>query len=84
MSPVKVNVFTKNFLSRQLKCICGLAPQVVAALLAAVGRDAAAPLITQQDIVEGCKKQMRGALQMLDFEERVLPTVRKTRASLVS
>ena len=31
-------------------------------------------MITQADIIDGCKKQMRGALQMLDFEERLVPT----------
>ena len=46
---------------------------VVSALLSAVGRNAQNPLITQADIIEGCKKQMRGALQMLEFEERLVP-----------
>eukprot|EP01047_Picozoa_sp_COSAG01_P081669 COSAG01_NODE_16379_length_1234_cov_1.216287_1_plen_139_part_00 len=46
---------------------------VISALLAAVGRDSAQPLITQKDIVAGCRKQMRGALQMLEFEQRVIP-----------
>ena len=47
---------------------------VIAALLDAVGRDPLSPLITQNDIVEGCKKQVRGALQMMEFDERVIPT----------
>ena len=46
---------------------------VFTALLTAVGRDPVNPLITQADIVAGCKKQMRGALQMLDFEQRLVP-----------
>jgi SpoVK/Ycf46/Vps4 family AAA+-type ATPase len=46
---------------------------VIAALLDAVGRNPSAPRICQHDIVEGCKKQVRGALQMVDFDERVLP-----------
>jgi SpoVK/Ycf46/Vps4 family AAA+-type ATPase len=47
---------------------------VIAALLSAVGRSPESPMITQADIIDGCKKQMRGALQMLDFEERLVPT----------
>lgn len=46
---------------------------VIAALLDAVGRNPSSPVITQKDIVEGCKKQVRGALQMMDFDERVVP-----------
>ena len=46
---------------------------VIAALLDAVGRNSTSPVITQDDIVEGCKKQVRGALQMLEFDERVVP-----------
>lgn len=46
---------------------------VIAALLDAVGRDPSSPLITQNDIVAGCKKQVRGALQMMEFDERVVP-----------
>jgi SpoVK/Ycf46/Vps4 family AAA+-type ATPase len=46
---------------------------VIAALLDAVGRNPSSPCIAQHDIVEGCKKQVRGALQMVDFDERVLP-----------
>ena len=47
---------------------------VIAALLDAVGRDPSSPMITQKDIVDGCKKQVRGALQMMEFDERVVPT----------
>jgi SpoVK/Ycf46/Vps4 family AAA+-type ATPase len=46
---------------------------VIAALLDAVGRNPESPVITQNDIVEGCKKQVRGALQMMEFDERVVP-----------
>jgi len=46
---------------------------VISSLLDAVGRDARSPKIMQDDILNGCKKQVRGALQMLDFNERVLP-----------
>jgi SpoVK/Ycf46/Vps4 family AAA+-type ATPase len=46
---------------------------VIAALLDAVGRDPSSPMITQSDIVDGCKKQVRGALQMMEFDERVVP-----------
>ena len=46
---------------------------VIAALLDAVGRNPVSPMITQNDIVEGCKKQVRGALQMMEFDERVVP-----------
>lgn len=45
----------------------------MAALLIAVGRDPDKPIIVEEDIVIGCKKQMRGALQMQDFDERVVP-----------
>lgn len=46
---------------------------VMSALLAAVGRDPRSPLLTEQDIIDGCKKQVRGALQMVEFNDRVLP-----------
>jgi len=46
---------------------------VISALQLAVGRDPTSPSIRESDIIEGCKKQMRGALQMADFEERVVP-----------
>lgn len=47
---------------------------VLAALLAAVGRSPDNPLVVESDIIDGCKKQMRGALQMQDFDERKVPT----------
>ena len=46
---------------------------VISALLDGVGRDPTAPQITESDILNGCKKQVRGALQMVDFNERVIP-----------
>jgi len=56
---------------------------VLAALLVAVGRanhpppdgdGGGDPLVTESDIIDGCKKQMRGALQMRDFDERRVPS----------
>ena len=41
---------------------------VLAALLRAVGRLASAPCISQADLHEGCKEQMRGALQLVDVD----------------
>jgi len=46
---------------------------VLSALLTAVGRDEGAPMIQEADIIKGCKKQTRGALQMRGFDERVVP-----------
>ena len=46
---------------------------VISALLSAVGRDPENPCITEDDVVAGCRKQVRGALQMTDFDQRVLP-----------
>jgi len=46
---------------------------VISALLDGVGRDPKSPRITEVDILNGCKKQVRGALQMVDFNERVIP-----------
>ncbi|CAB9508486.1 Transitional endoplasmic reticulum ATPase [Seminavis robusta] len=46
---------------------------VISALLDAVGRDPRSPCVKEEDILEGCKKQVRGALQMVDFNERVVP-----------
>ena len=46
---------------------------VISALLDGGGRDPTAPQITESDILNGCKKQVRGALQMVDFNERVIP-----------
>ena len=46
---------------------------VISALLDGVGRNPKSPKITETDILNGCKKQVRGALQMVDFNERVIP-----------
>ena len=46
---------------------------VISALLDAVGRDPRSPFVTETDILEGCKKQVRGALRMVEFESRVVP-----------
>ena len=46
---------------------------VISALLDAVGRNPREPKILQSDILNGCKKQVRGALQMVEFHERVIP-----------
>eukprot|EP00584_Thalassiosira_punctigera_P013422 CAMPEP_0172570708 /NCGR_PEP_ID=MMETSP1067-20121228/128532_1 /TAXON_ID=265564 ORGANISM="Thalassiosira punctigera, Strain Tpunct2005C2" /NCGR_SAMPLE_ID=MMETSP1067 /ASSEMBLY_ACC=CAM_ASM_000444 /LENGTH=716 /DNA_ID=CAMNT_0013362857 /DNA_START=9 /DNA_END=2156 /DNA_ORIENTATION=- len=46
---------------------------VISALMDAVGRDPHSPIISQTDILNGCKKQVRGALQMVEFNERVVP-----------
>ena len=46
---------------------------VQSALLKAVGRDAANPVLTHTDILEGCKLQMRGSLAMKNFAERIVP-----------
>ncbi|KAL7566853.1 hypothetical protein ACA910_021349 [Epithemia clementina (nom. ined.)] len=46
---------------------------VISALMDAVGRDPHSPVISQPDILNGCKKQVRGALQMVEFNERVIP-----------
>lgn len=46
---------------------------VMSALLDAVGRDPHSPMVTEEDIILGCKKQVRGALQMVEFNERVIP-----------
>ena len=40
---------------------------VLAALLRAVGRDPTSPVVTQADLHEGCRQQMRGALQLADI-----------------
>ena len=40
---------------------------VLAALLRAVGRDPTSPMVTQADLHEGCRQQMRGALQLADI-----------------
>eukprot|EP00850_Spirogloea_muscicola_P001405 SM000005S17202 [mRNA] locus=s5:714075:723832:- [translate_table: standard] len=46
----------------------------MSALLQAISRDAAKPVVTMADIMEGCSLQMRGSLQMKSFSHRVVPT----------
>jgi len=46
---------------------------VISALLDSVGRNEKSPLISEEDILRGCQKQVRGALQMNDFDERIIP-----------
>lgn len=47
---------------------------VLSALLSAIGRSAEVPVITQEDLVAGCKLQMRGSLTQRGMEEKVVPT----------
>lgn len=44
---------------------------VLSAVLTALSRSTAAPLVTQADLVAGCKMQMRGNLTQRSFEDRV-------------
>jgi SpoVK/Ycf46/Vps4 family AAA+-type ATPase len=46
---------------------------VLSALLTALSRDATAPLVSQADLICGCKLQMRGNLTERSFEDRVVP-----------
>ncbi|XP_024517371.1 uncharacterized protein LOC112341471 isoform X1 [Selaginella moellendorffii] len=46
---------------------------VVSSLLIAISRDSANPIVSEEDIVEGCRLQMRGSLQMKSFTHRVVP-----------
>eukprot|EP00656_Telonema_subtile_P056134 TRINITY_DN8907_c0_g1_i1.p1 TRINITY_DN8907_c0_g1~~TRINITY_DN8907_c0_g1_i1.p1 ORF type:complete len:564 (+),score=179.60 TRINITY_DN8907_c0_g1_i1:32-1723(+) len=47
---------------------------MLSALMAAVARDHENPLISEEDITQGCRLQMRGSLQMRQFSNRVVPT----------
>ena len=47
---------------------------VLSALLAAIGRSADTPVISQEDLVAGCKLQMRGSLTQRGTEDKVVPT----------
>lgn len=51
---------------------------MLSALLCALYRDALNPVIYQQDLVEGCKLQMRGSLVQRSFEEKVRAIVNDT------
>eukprot|EP00246_Nothoceros_aenigmaticus_P015199 TRINITY_DN6205_c0_g1_i3.p1 TRINITY_DN6205_c0_g1~~TRINITY_DN6205_c0_g1_i3.p1 ORF type:complete len:1045 (-),score=220.48 TRINITY_DN6205_c0_g1_i3:28-2925(-) len=46
---------------------------LVSSLLLAISRDSVNPLVTEDDIVAGCRLQMRGSLQMKSFTHRVVP-----------
>jgi len=46
---------------------------IVSALLLAIARDSENPLMTEEDIMEGCSMQVRGSLQMQSFAKRVVP-----------
>ncbi|KAL3696624.1 hypothetical protein R1sor_010700 [Riccia sorocarpa] len=46
---------------------------LVSALLIAISRDSVNPSISEDDIVSGCRLQMRGSLQMKTFTHRVVP-----------
>ncbi|CAM6102058.1 unnamed protein product [Calypogeia fissa] len=46
---------------------------LVSALLTAISRDSLNPTISEEDIVNGCRLQMRGSLQMKTFTHRVVP-----------
>jgi SpoVK/Ycf46/Vps4 family AAA+-type ATPase len=48
---------------------------VLSAVLTALSRSSTAPLVTQADLIAGCKLQMRGNLTQRSFEDRV-PTGR--------
>ncbi|KAG6551896.1 hypothetical protein Mapa_006512 [Marchantia paleacea] len=46
---------------------------LVSALLMAISRDSMNPSMSEEDIVNGCRLQMRGSLQMKTFTHRVVP-----------
>lgn len=48
---------------------------VLSALLSALHRDKVNPVLTQADLVAGCKLQMRGSLLQRSFEEKIEPVV---------
>ncbi|KAJ0393396.1 hypothetical protein P43SY_005410 [Pythium insidiosum] len=47
---------------------------ILSALLHALARDPARPVLTHADLVAGCALQMRGSLHMKTFDHRVVPT----------
>lgn len=47
---------------------------ILSALLKAIARDAQNPVVTEEDIVNGCTLQMRGSLHMKTFDHRVVPS----------
>jgi hypothetical protein len=48
---------------------------LVSALLSAISRDSVNPVVTEEDIISGCRLQMRGSLQMKSFTHRVVPKI---------
>lgn len=46
---------------------------VLAALAIANGRDPDNPVVTQEDLEEGARRQLRGRLQMAEFDNRIVP-----------
>eukprot|EP00935_MAST-01C_sp_MAST-1C-sp1_P000007 g7.t1 len=46
----------------------------LSALSIAVARDGLKPVVTQEDLRSGAAHQLRGKLQLVDFERRVVPT----------
>lgn len=47
---------------------------LLSALLTALDRNSSHPVLTQADLIEGCKMQMRGALNLKNFEQKAIPT----------
>ncbi|GLJ32583.1 hypothetical protein SUGI_0655660 [Cryptomeria japonica] len=46
---------------------------LLSSLLLAISRDSHNPKMTEEDIISGCRSQMRGSLQMKSFTHRVVP-----------
>eukprot|EP01035_Chromulina_nebulosa_P017063 gene17063-22575_t len=46
---------------------------VLSALLSALHKNPLSPIITQSDLIEGCKLQMRGNLLQKSYEDKVIP-----------
>ena len=47
---------------------------VLSALSIAVARQGSNAVVSQEDLLQGAKLQLRGRLQMRDFDRRVVPT----------
>ena len=47
---------------------------IAVALSSAVARDKANPVVNMNDLTSGAKLQLRGCMQMSDFDSRVIPT----------
>lgn len=48
---------------------------LLSALLLAISRDGKNPTIIEEDVISGCRLQMRGSLQMKSFTNRVVPKI---------